>query len=184
MEPTSTPVMAQPAEHSADHVVAQTKAQHGGPHDRGLLLIGLFKLGKALLFFCIGVGAIHLLHKDLGDELLKLATALKFDPESRMVSVLMEKADLIDAHRLREIGFATFAYSALALTEGIGLLLEKVWAEYLTLFLTISFLPWELYELARRPSWFRLGLLVINLLVLAYLVWLLQRKKQRVGSIA
>ena len=155
---------------------------HAPAHDRGLLLIGLFKLGKAILFFCIGVGAIHLLHKDLGDELLKLAAALRFDPESRVVSVLMEKVDLIDAHRLREIGFATFAYSALALTEGIGLMLEKVWAEYLTLFLTVSFLPWELYELARRPNWFRLGLLVINLVVLAYLVWLLQRKKQRAAA--
>jgi uncharacterized membrane protein (DUF2068 family) len=161
---------------SENHISA---GPHSRPHDRGLLLIGLFKLGKAILFFCIGVGALHLLHKDVGDEFLKLATALRFDPESRMVSLLMEKVDLIDAHRLREIGFATFAYSALALTEGIGLLLEKVWAEYLTLILTISFLPWELYELARRPNWFRLGLLVINLLVLAYIVWLLQRKKQR-----
>jgi uncharacterized membrane protein (DUF2068 family) len=156
---------------------------HHAAHDRGLLLIGLFKLGKALLFFCIGVGAIHLLHKDLGDELIKLATALRFDPESRMVTLLMEKVDLIDAHRLREIGFATFAYSALALTEGVGLLLEKVWAEYLTLVLTISFLPWELFELVRRPNLFRFALLVINLLVLAYLVWLLQRKKQRVGGV-
>lgn len=146
-------------------------------HDNGLLAIALFKLGKALLFFCIGIGAIHLLHKDLGDEVVRLATALKFDPESRFVSVMLDKVDLIDAHRLREIGMATFAYSALALTEGIGLLREKVWAEYLTLILTISFLPWELFELARHPNWFRLGLLLINLAVLGYLVWLLQRKK-------
>jgi uncharacterized membrane protein (DUF2068 family) len=83
---------------------------------------------------------------------------------------------------LRQIGFATFAYSGVALTEGIGLLLEKVWAEYLTLILTISFLPWELYELVRHPDWFRLGLLLINLAVLGYLVWLLQRKKQTAGS--
>jgi uncharacterized membrane protein (DUF2068 family) len=156
---------------------------HHAGHDRGLLLIGLFKLGKALLFFGVGVGAIHLLHKDLGDELIKLATALRFDPESRMVTLLMEKVDLIDAHRLREIGFATFAYSALALTEGVGLLREKVWAEYLTLVLTISFLPWEVFELTRRPNLFRFALLVINLLVLAYLVWLLQRKKQRVCGV-
>ena len=147
-------------------------------HDRGLLLIGLFKLGKSIFFFFIGVGAIHLLHKDLGDEVLRLAARFNFDPESRMVSLLLEKVDLIDAHRLREIGFATFAYSALALTEGIGLLREKVWAEYLTLSLTIAFLPWELFELARRPDWFRLGLLLINLAVLWYLVWLLQRKKK------
>ncbi len=148
-------------------------------HDRGLLLIGLFKLAKSIFFFCIGAGAIHLLHKDLGDEVLRLATRLRFDPESRIVSLIMDKVDLIDAHRLREISFATFAYSALALTEGWGLVMEKVWAEYLTLGLTVMFLPWELYELARRPDWFRLGLLVINLAVLWYLVWLLRRKKQQ-----
>ena len=145
--------------------------------DRGLLLIGLFKLGKAILFFSLGVGAIHLLHKDIGDEVMRLATALKFDPESRFVAILLDKADLIDTHRLKQISLATFAYSALALTEGVGLMLEKVWAEYLTLCLTVSFLPWELYELARQPNWFRLSLLLINLAVLGYLVWLLRRKR-------
>jgi uncharacterized membrane protein (DUF2068 family) len=155
--------------------VAGHRRGHG--RDRGLLLIGLFKLGKCLLFFCLGFGAIHLLHKDLEDEVMRLATALKFDPESRVVSLVLDKVDLIDTHRLREISLATFAYSALALTEGVGLLMEKVWAEYLTLILTVSFLPWELYELARRPSWFRLSLLLINLAVLAYLLWLLRRKK-------
>ena len=145
--------------------------------DRGLLMIGLFKLGKALLFFFLGIGALHLLHKDLADEVLRLATALKFDPESKFVALLLEKVDLIDTHRLLQISFATFAYSALALTEGIGLMLEKVWAEYLTLILTVSFLPWELYELARHPNWYRLSLLLINLAVLGYLIWLLRRKK-------
>lgn len=153
----------------------------GHEHDSGLLLIGLFKLGKAILFLGIGIGAIHLLHKDLGDEVMRLATALKFDPESRVVTVLLDKVDLLDAHRLKQISAATFAYSALALTEGVGLLLEKVWAEYLTTILTISFLPWELFELVRRPSWVRVALLAINLAVLAYLVWLLRRKKKLVA---
>jgi len=166
-----------PSESSSSHEVVQA-GEHGvHPHDRGLLLIGLFKLAKATFFFFVGVGAIHLLHKDLEDEVMRLATRFKFDPESRFVALLLDKVDLIDAHRLRQISVATFGYSALALTEGIGLLLEKVWAEYLTLILTISFLPWELYELARRPDWFRLSLLLINLAVLWYLVWLLRRKK-------
>ncbi len=157
--------------------VVDRGGERASVHDNGLVLIGLFKLAKAVFFFCVGIGAMHLLHKDLSDEVMRVATALRFDPESRVVSLLMDKVDLIDAHRLREIGFATFAYSALALTEGIGLLMAKVWAEYLTLILTISFLPWELYELVRRPSGFRLGLLVINLAVLWYLVWLLKRKR-------
>ena len=141
-------------------------------HDRGLLLIGIFKLGKALLFMGIGLGALHFIHKDLGDTILRIATALRFDPESRFIGMTMAQVDLIDHHKLREISMATFAYAGLALTEGVGLMMEKVWAEYLTLGLTLSFLPWELYELARHTTWFRAGLLLINLVVLGYLLWL------------
>ena len=170
--------MANESSSSHELIQAEEKGNHPkSSHDRGLLLIGLFKLAKAIFFFGVGVGAIHLLHKDLEDEVMRLALKFRFDPESRFVSLLLNKIDLIDAHRLRQISVATFGYSALALTEGIGLLLEKVWAEYLTVILTASFLPWELYELARRPDWFHLSLLLINLAVLGYLVWLLRRKK-------
>ena len=147
-------------------------------HRRGLLLIGLFKLSKSLFFFGVGLGALHLMHKDLGNEIMRVAQEVRFvDPESRFVLLMMKKADMIDAARLREIGFGTFAYSALALIEGTGLMLEKVWAEYLTLSLTVAFLPWEVYELIREPSWFRLGLLAINELVLVYLLSILRRKR-------
>jgi uncharacterized membrane protein (DUF2068 family) len=155
----------------------QTRSEHAH-RDRGLLLIGVFKLCKSIFFFLVGIGAIHLLHKDLGDVAMRLAQALHFDPEGKVVSFLIVKADLVNPLRLREAGFGAFAYSALSLTEGIGLMLEKVWAEYLTLCLTISFLPWELYELAREPDLMRLSLLLANLAVLAYIVWFLRRKKQ------
>ena len=155
---------------------ASSTATGGGVHDRGLLAIAIFKMAKSAFFFCVGMGAIHLLHKDLGDEVLKLAKILHRDPESRIVTLLLEKVDLVDAHRLKQLGIGTFAYSALALTEGIGLLLERTWAEFLTLGLTISFLPWEIYELVRHATWIKAGLFAINLAVLGYLVWLLERK--------
>lgn len=148
----------------------------GHNRDRGLLLIGLFKLAKSLFFLGVGIGIFHLMGRDLGEEAVRLVHALRFDPESRLTTLLLNKVDLIDTHRLRQFQLFSFGYSMLALTEGVGLLLEKTWAEYLTLALTVSFLPWELYELARRPNWFRLSLLLINLAVLGYLVWLLRRK--------
>jgi uncharacterized membrane protein (DUF2068 family) len=148
----------------------------GGIHDRGLLLIAIFKIAKSAFFFCLGVGAVHFLHKDLGDAALRLARELRFDSDNRAVALVLDKIDLIDAHRLRQIGVATFGYSAVAFTEGIGLLLERTWAEYLTLVLTVSFLPWELYELFRHATWIKAGLFAFNLAVLGYLVWLLDRK--------
>ena len=151
-------------------------------HDRGLLLIGLFKLCKSAFFFSVGLGAIHLLHRDLGDVAMQFVTQqLHLDPQGQTVSLLVNRADLIDPLRLRQAGVGSFAYSALALTEGVGLILEKVWAEFLTLALTISLLPWELYELAKGVDAVKLTVLATNLAVLAYLVWLLRRKRSARG---
>jgi uncharacterized membrane protein (DUF2068 family) len=169
MHPGST--VSQDASESAPHVASKH-------HDGGLLLIGLFKLVEAVFFFLVGVGAIHFLHRDLGDAALRLATRLRMDPEGRLVSFVLDQLDNVTSHRLRQIGVATFLYAGVRVTEGVGLVLEKAWAEYLTVAVTVSFLPWELYEIVRRLDWLRVGLFLVNLLVLAYLIWWLQRKKK------
>jgi uncharacterized membrane protein (DUF2068 family) len=139
-------------------------------HNRWLLLIAAFKLGQALLFVAIGVGALQLLHKDLGDLISRLADHMRFNPESRFVNFILEKASFVDDRLLRRIGAVVFFYAGIDLVEGAGLYLEKVWAEYLTLFITGSFLPLEIYEVFRRLTWIRAGLLAINLLVFLYLL--------------
>jgi uncharacterized membrane protein (DUF2068 family) len=157
-----------------DHVSKHHGHRH---HDSGLLLIGLFKLVEAVFFFLVGVGALHFLHRDLGDAVLRLAVHLRRDPEGRLVGFVLDHVDELTAHRLKQIGVATFCYGALRVTEGVGLVLEKVWAEYLTVGVTVSFLPWEMYEIVMHLDWFRVGLFLVNLAVLAYLVWWLRRKK-------
>jgi len=144
-------------------------------HDRGLLMIGFFKLAEAILFFFVGLGVVHFIHRDLGDAVVRLAMRMRVDPDGRMVSWVLDHLDSITAHRLRQIGAATFFYAGLRIVEGVGLVMEKIWAEYLTLGVTAAFLPWEFYEIARRPDWIRIAILVINLAVLNYLVWQLRR---------
>jgi uncharacterized membrane protein (DUF2068 family) len=146
-------------------------------HDKGLLTIGLFKLAEAVFFFLVGVGAFHFIHRDLGDAATRFAERLRFHMDGLLVSWVLDHLDNITAHRLKEIGFATFFYAGLRVTEGVGLVMEKVWAEYLTVGVTASFLPWEMYEIARRLDWLRVGLLVVNLVVLAYLLWWLRRNR-------
>jgi uncharacterized membrane protein (DUF2068 family) len=146
-------------------------------HDGGLLAIGLFKLVEAVFFLLVGVGALHYIHRDLGEAALRLAVRLRVDPEGRVVGFLLDHLDGITAHRLRQIGVGTFLYAGLRVAEGLGLVLEKVWAEYLTVGVTVSFLPWEMYEIVRRLDWFRVGLFVVNLVVLGYLLWWLRRKR-------
>lgn len=147
-------------------------------HNRWLVLIALYKMLQAALFIAIGVGALRLLHKDVGDMFATLADRLRFNPESRVVNFLLEKASLLNDPVLRRIGAAAFCYAGLGLAEGIGLYLEKAWGEVLTLVITASFLPWEMIEAVHRVTWVRVSLLVINLLVFFYLLDLIAQERQ------
>lgn len=53
-------------------------------------------------------------------------------------------------------------YAGLLLTERVGLLMKKRWAEFLTVFATGSFIPREIQEVITRFGIGRLSLLVIN----------------------
>ncbi len=150
-------------------------------HRKGLVLIAVYKLLHALLFIAIGVGALRLVGKDVGDILTRLASDLRFNPEGRFVNFILDRASLLDDPMLRRIGFAAFCYAAIGIAEGIGLYLEKAWGEYLTLLITASFLPLEIMEILRRHTFTRVGLLVVNVAVLIYLakvVWERQRRSK------
>lgn len=162
----------------AEHAPSETG------HSRGLLVVGIFKLSKAVFFTAVGAGALHLVHKDVGDVLMHIVDALRIDPESRFVGMLMDKADVINVHQLRRAGTLSILYAAVCVVEGTGLVMEKGWAEYFTVILTAMGLPWESYELLERFSPYKVVLLAVNLVVLLYLLWVLKKKKQEEQAMA
>ena len=149
---------------------------HVASRQRWLLVIGFFKFAKGVFFVLIGVGVLKLVHRDLADLLLKLALSLRIDPESHLVNLLMDKVQSLTPHRLRWIGTAVFLDAGLDFIEGTGLILRKAWAEYFTLLLTASFLPWELFEIIRHVTPVKIVLTLINLLVVIYLAYILKHR--------
>jgi len=151
-------------------------------HNRWLELIAAYKLLQSILLIAVGVGALKLVHKDLADVLMDIVHALHRNPEGRFVSFLLDKASLVNDHILRRFSLFVFCYAGLGILEGVGLLLEKAWAEYLTAIITASFLPLEIIELNHRVTWMKVGFLVVNLAVLAYLVYHLIRRRTAAGK--
>jgi uncharacterized membrane protein (DUF2068 family) len=147
-------------------------------HDRWLITIGTFKILEGTLFVLLGLGVVRLLHRDVADLLLRAAMALRLDTESRFVNLLLEKVQLLTPHSMRLISEGIFLKAGLDFAEGIGLVLEKTWAEWLTIGLTASFLPWEIFEIAKHFTWLKVGFTLLNILVLVYLVWV-QRLRLR-----
>lgn len=149
-----------------------SKSHKRSKYQRWILAIGAFKLLQALLFILLGIGALRLLHADLPAMTEHIIVdIMRFNPEGHFVKVVLDRVELIDPHRLRQISVVIFGIAAVDTIEGVGLMMEKAWAEYVTLILTASFLPWELFELARRVTPIKLGLTAINIAVLLYLVF-------------
>ncbi len=144
-------------------------------HGRGLRLIAAFKLLKGLALVALGIGALKLLHKDVAAVIEHWISVFRVDPHNHFIDLLLAKLSILDDRRLKEFSVGTFVYSAIFFTEGIGLALEKRWAEYFTIITTSSLLPLEVYELAKRTSVGRGIALLINLAVVVYLIFVLRR---------
>jgi len=130
-----------------------------------LIFIGLFKLLKALLLVLVGIGAIKLMHKDLGTAAVHWVQVLRVDPDNGFVHGLLVKIFRVTPKQLKELSVGTFLYAGLFTTEGVGLLLRKRWAEYFTIITTVSLIPLEIYELSRHFTAAKAIVALVNVLI-------------------
>lgn len=145
-------------------------------HDLGFLLIAGFKLVKGAVLLVAGIGVLSLLSHDVNAAVHHWAHLLQLNLHNRWMQNLLIQLGVANKPELGLIAGTTFFYAALLLTEGVGLLLEKVWAEYLTFIVMASFIPVEVYELVRRVTVPRLVILTLNVGVAAYLALRLQQQ--------
>jgi uncharacterized membrane protein (DUF2068 family) len=143
-----------------------------------LILIGLFRLFKGLLLVAAGVGALKLLHKDIADVVTRWVELLRIDPENRFIHGILAKLFSTTSKQLKELSAGSFIYAGLFLTEGVGLLLQKHWAEYLTVVTTSTLIPVEVYELAKRFSTVKLAILAINVVIVWYLISRIRARRE------
>ena len=135
-----------------------------------LRFIAAFKLLKGLLLVAAALCALRLVHQDVAAAGLNLARHLHVDPDGRLVEPLLRRVAGLDPRTLAWVSLGALAYAALLITEGVGLLQGKRWAEYLTIIATASLIPLETYELAHHFNATRLTVLILNIVIVAYLV--------------
>jgi uncharacterized membrane protein (DUF2068 family) len=146
------------------------RAKGGRKTTATLLLIALFKLIKGILLLAVGIGALKLLHRDIAQTVAHWVDILRVDPDNRLIHGLLSRVLSVTPAQLRAASAGTFVYAGLLLTEGLGLLFRKRWAEYFTIITTAGLIPIELYELSRRVTTAKVAVLVINVAIVAYLV--------------
>jgi uncharacterized membrane protein (DUF2068 family) len=142
------------------------------PRGAGLLrAIGVFKLAKGTLLIAAAISVFRLIHKDLAEEIIKWAARLRIAPGTIYLERLLERVLRVTQRQLVLLGSVLLVYSAMFTTEGIGLLLLKRWAEWMTVITTSGLIPIEVYEMVRRPTWLKAITLFVNVVVAVYLVF-------------
>jgi uncharacterized membrane protein (DUF2068 family) len=139
-------------------------------HQTGLAVIALFKVVKGLLLLMVGLGLLELMHADLATLFSRLIEALHLNADSRIIHALVLRIDALQPHSVLVASFVSLGYAGLFLVEGIGLWFERSWAAYLTVISTSLLVPFEVYEVIEGISMLRVGVLLLNLLIVLYLV--------------
>ena len=167
------------------HSTAELKILRPQNRVRYLKLIALFKIGKGILLLVLGISILFLNSRAVwmdnisdwvADEIL-----LK---HSKVVHYLLNRlqAILAGGGLLRATGFLGLFYSAVLFTEGIGVYLQKRWAEYLMVFATGALIPLEVRHIYYRPSIAAGIILAANCFIVWFLYKVLKREPARAAT--
>ncbi|HLW35091.1 MAG TPA: DUF2127 domain-containing protein [Chthoniobacterales bacterium] len=154
---------------------------------RYLKIIALFKIFKGVLLFVAGFSLLFLNSRPGWLDQISDWTEdqLLLHHTKAMVFLLSKVQEIVSGGgALRATAFLALFYCAVLLTEGIGVYLEKRWAEFLMIFATAAFIPLEI-----RHVWHRLishhAIVAAMILLLAncFIVWFLYLVLKRDKSI-
>jgi uncharacterized membrane protein (DUF2068 family) len=153
-----------------------------GSHGRKLALLRVLAIeragrGLALVVAAAGLAQLASSHVAVAEWLGRMAAAA--EPLGDQIGWNVARSHVLEeAQNLLGSSSGTFTlvawlaagYGGLQIVEGAGLWGGWRWAEYLAAIATSLFVPLELYELHDKPTLFKAGALVVNLLAVGYLV--------------
>lgn len=131
-----------------------------------------------------GFGLLSFLGRDNEEFAQQIIRHLQLNPAKHYPQIFITAMSrLNDSHLMAIAGFAAL-YAIIRFAEAYGLWYERRWAEWLAALSGGVYIPIEIYELMHRVTWLRAGALIINLIVVAYMVWLLTESRRRAERLA
>jgi uncharacterized membrane protein (DUF2068 family) len=157
------------------------------PDDRVLRLIGAFKLLKAALL--VGLATVSFRFAGAASAgrppfhlTAHLITWLGALPGHHHVFRIINRLLALEPGTAKTLGVACLGFAAVFLVEGVGLSLRKRWAEWLTVGVTASFVPLEIYELIERFGPGKVVALALNVAIGLVLVRRRLKDRETAGA--
>jgi uncharacterized membrane protein (DUF2068 family) len=152
-------------------------AENRSRSDRLLPWIAAERTFRAIVLFGVGIALIANPHHNWGQTVANFARDVGLNPNSNGIERIIHKLHAISAHRYAVFGIIALAYGVLEAIEGYGLWRRRRWAEYLTVVATsLLFIP-EIWELVNRATPLKVGALLANIAIVAYLIFRLRTSR-------
>jgi len=140
--------------------------------------VAAFEALKGFVVLLAASGALLLIHRDMHEFAARLIEHAHLNPAAKYPHIFIDAAANVHDARLLLLAAGAAAYSILRLVEAYGLLREAAWAEMLAAASGAIYVPFEIAELVRRPSWLNVAVLVLNLVVVAVMVGALRARRR------
>ncbi len=153
----------------------------GGEHDAFIKVIIVERIVKATVLMALAIGLMVAGRKGLLSEWANYAQdQLNLNAGHFLITRLALRLLVYvgSFSHITVVAIAAIVYAVLEGTEGVGLAMQRRWAEYLTVIATGLAIPYEAYEVVRHITLFKVGALLLNLAVVGYLAY---RKRLFVG---
>ena len=155
----------------------EPKILRPGNRVRYLKLIALFKISKGILLLVLGFSLLFLNTRTGWLDAISdwAADEILLKHSKAVVFLLGKLQDILAGGALHATGLLALFYAAVLFTEGIGVYLQKRWAECFMVFATGALIPLEVRHIYHRPSIAAVAILLIN----CFIVWFLYRVLRR-----
>jgi len=144
---------------------------------RALRYIAAFKLIKALSLIIVAIVAFGLVQSQRVEALADWIMQLRIYQGHHYAVALVDKLLGLGPRKFIAIGTVACIYASVFLVEGWGLWCQKRWAEYLTVVVTASLIPFEVWEIFHEFSWLKIFALALNVAIVWYLIHVLREKR-------
>jgi uncharacterized membrane protein (DUF2068 family) len=153
----------------------QQPADASARSDRLLPWIAAERAFRTIVLLAVGLVLVSHPHANWATEIAHLAQRLGLDPKGNWIQKIIDKVSKINANQDVVFGLAALAYGVLEGAEAYGLWRRRRWGEWLTVVATsLLFIP-EVWELTKSATLLKVGALLVNITVVAYLLWRLRR---------
>jgi uncharacterized membrane protein (DUF2068 family) len=135
----------------------------------GLRSVAVLEASKGVLIILAGFGVLSVIHGNAQQVAGNLIRHLHLNPAKHYPRIFLEAAGRANDSFLWLLAAGAFAYSVVRFIEAYGLWFGRAWAEWFAIGSGAFYVPFELYELAKRVTATRILLLLMNIAIVLFI---------------